>query len=224
MEDEDHLDRERTMDALDKVGHTAERETDQNINGDDRGWKDNSGCAENLIQKFTMRCKFTRWCVHEIMFDMRDEFFHNEKLRFHGFFNEQGDYDSGVKRWGILSCTPEPHIAFCPIFVHPLFPVFEPNIQKWVILVRRRPCVCDTFRFESLFLPPADYDNWPSRMSRTTRGKNKIPDFGKNTAWKGPTLGFQPPFPLNIAGCRPAIFSRKPAEGPKVGGLSVQGV
>ena len=40
---------------------------------------------------------------------------------------------------GIFSCTPEPHIAFCPIFVHPLFPVFEPHIQKWVIFVRRRP-------------------------------------------------------------------------------------
>ena len=37
----------------------------------------------------------------------------------------------------------------CTIFVHPLFPVFEPHIQRWVIFVRRRPCVCDTFRFES---------------------------------------------------------------------------
>ena len=50
---------------------------------------------------------------------------------------------------GIFSFTPELHVAFCPIFVHPLFPVFEPHIQKWVIFVRRRPCVCDTFRFES---------------------------------------------------------------------------
>ena len=32
-----------------------------------------------------------------------------------------------------LSYTPEPHIAFCPIFVHPLFPVFELHIQQWVI-------------------------------------------------------------------------------------------
>ena len=52
-------------------------------------------------------------------------------------------------------------------------PVFEPHIQKWVIFVHRRPCVCDTFRFESptstekkiefgtdsLLLPRADYDN-----------------------------------------------------------------
>ena len=33
---------------------------------------------------------------------------------------------------GIFSFSPEPHIAFCPIFVHPLFPGFEPHVQKWV--------------------------------------------------------------------------------------------
>ena len=47
----------------------------------------------------------------------------------------------------VFSIIRQPHVAFCPVFVHPLFPVFEPHIQKWVILVRR---VCDTFRFESL--------------------------------------------------------------------------
>ena len=26
--------------------------------------------------------------------------------------------------------TPEPHIAFCNIFVHPLFPVFEPKLKN----------------------------------------------------------------------------------------------
>ena len=57
------------------------------------------------------------------------------------------------RRVGIFSCTPEHHIAFCPIFVHPLFPVFEPHIQKWFIFARRRPCVCDIFRFESPRLP-----------------------------------------------------------------------
>ena len=31
---------------------------------------------------------------------------------------------------GIFSYTREPQIAFCPIFVHPLFPVFEPHIQN----------------------------------------------------------------------------------------------
>ena len=39
---------------------------------------------------------------------------------------------------GIFSYTPEPHIAFCTIFVHPLFAVFEHHVQKWVIFVRRR--------------------------------------------------------------------------------------
>ena len=33
------------------------------------------------------------------------------------------------------------HVSFCSIFVHPLFPVVEPHIQKGVIFVRRRPCV-----------------------------------------------------------------------------------
>ena len=63
---------------------------------------------------------------------------------------------------GIFSCTPELHTAFCPIF-----PGLNP-CSKYVIFVRRRPCVSDTFRFESqkidfgtdsLLLPPADYDN-----------------------------------------------------------------
>ena len=72
-----------------------------------------------------------------------------------------------------LVITPEPHIAFCPILSTHIFPVFEPHIQKWVIFVRRRPCVCDTFRFkapplrgqkiefdtDSLLLPRADCDN-----------------------------------------------------------------
>ena len=72
--------------------------------------------------------------------------------------------------WGIFSFL---HIACCSIFVHPLFPVIEPHVQKWVIFVRHRPCVCDTFRFQSpplpekkidlgtdsLLLPPADYVN-----------------------------------------------------------------
>ena len=54
-----------------------------------------------------------------------------------------------MKVSGIFSYTPKPHIAILPHFVHPLFPVFEPHIQKWVIFVRRRPCVTDTFRLES---------------------------------------------------------------------------
>ena len=47
---------------------------------------------------------------------------------------------------GIFSYTPEPHVAFCPIFVHPLFPAFELHIQKWVIFVRRRPLTFQNVR------------------------------------------------------------------------------
>ena len=62
---------------------------------------------------------------------------------------KEGKSKLEVSNPGTFSYTPEPHVAFCPIFVHPLFPVFEHHIQKWVIFVRRRRCVYDTFRFES---------------------------------------------------------------------------
>ena len=32
--------------------------------------------------------------------------------------------------WGIFSRTPEPHIAFCPIFVHALFPCLNPMFKN----------------------------------------------------------------------------------------------
>ena len=74
---------------------------------------------------------------------------------------------------GILSFRLNTILHFAPFFSNPFFPVFELHIQKWVIFVRRRPYVCDTFRFESpslpgkkidfgtdsLLLAPADYDN-----------------------------------------------------------------
>ena len=72
---------------------------------------------------------------------------------------------------GIFSYTPELHVAFCPIFVHPLLPVFEPHILKWVIFVRRRPCVCDTLRFESPLLRGKKSNLAPtpsSSLARTT--------------------------------------------------------
>ena len=134
------------------------------------------------------------------------------------------------KRKGIFCCTPEPHVAFCPIFVHPLFPVFEPHVQKWVIFVRlwhfeiripAPPRKKDRIWHRLLLLPRADCDNWTSRMSRTTRGKNNaVRVFLESVAGRRPatpshkhgscpSLGFQPPFLLNIA-CRwPAMFSRK---------------
>ena len=41
--------------------------------------------------------------------------------------------------WGIFSCTPEPHIAFCPIFVHALFPCLNPMFKNGSFFFRRRP-------------------------------------------------------------------------------------
>ena len=73
---------------------------------------------------------------------------------------------------GIFSYTPEPHVGFCPIFVHPLFPVFEPHTPKWVIFVRRRPCVCDTFRFESPPLRGKKIELLPPPPSRGLRQLN----------------------------------------------------
>ena len=43
-----------------------------------------------------------------------------------------------------LVIRPNSTLHFAPFFVHPLFPVCDPHIQKWVIFVHRRPCVCDT--------------------------------------------------------------------------------
>ena len=74
-----------------------------------------------------------------------------------------------VTRWPrvFLVTRPKPYIAFCPIFVHPLCPVFEPHIQKWFIFVRRRPCVCDTFKFEPP-LPGKKDRFWHRLPPRTT--------------------------------------------------------
>ena len=75
------------------------------------------------------------------------------------FFFEFGQFRlRPISTSGIICHTPEPHVAFSPTFVHPLFPVFEPHIQKWVIFVRRRPCVCDTLRFESFPSPEKKID------------------------------------------------------------------
>ena len=48
-----------------------------------------------------------------------------------------------------LVIRPNPILHFAPFLYTHCFPVFELHIQKWVIFVRRRPCVCDTFSFES---------------------------------------------------------------------------
>ena len=89
--------------------------------------------------------------------------------------------------------TPKPHVALCPIFVHPLFPMFEPHIQKCVIFCPSSPCVCDTFRFES---PPLrgkkiEFGTTPSSFSRGLRQLN-FPNV-KNTAYAH-LWGFNRPF------------------------------
>ena len=112
---------------------------------------------------------------------------------------------------GIFSYTPEPHIAFCPIFVHPLSPVFEPHIQKWVIFVRRRPCVCDTFRFKSPPLRRKKIEfgkprqlNFPNVKNDAGQKQYSPCEMATPSQEHGlcPPLDLQPPFLLNIAGLR----------------------
>ena len=43
-----------------------------------------------------------------------------------------------IQKVCIFSIKPETHIAFCPIFVHPLFLCLNPT-KKSVFFVRRRP-------------------------------------------------------------------------------------
>ena len=57
-------------------------------------------------------------------------------------------------RRGIFSCTPEPHVAFSPIFLATHFLVFETHIQKWVIYVRRRPLTFQNVCITSGFFYP----------------------------------------------------------------------
>ena len=50
-----------------------------------------------------------------------------------GMFNDvrKNDHPYQMLNWRcIFHFSPEPHIAFCHMFVHPLFPLFEPHIQK----------------------------------------------------------------------------------------------
>ena len=75
-----------------------------------------------------------------------------------------GQFGVGFLTWGIFGHTPEPHIAFCTVFAT----TFSMLDQKWVIFVRRRPCVCDTFRFES-----APFSGKRSNLATTT---NEIPE------------------------------------------------
>ena len=70
---------------------------------------------------------------------------------------------------GILVVRPNAILHFAPFLVHPLFLVFDPHIQKWVIFVVVARVVCEHFlRFESSekrsnlaadSLPRSDCDN-----------------------------------------------------------------
>ena len=55
---------------------------------------------------------------------------------------------------GFFYYTPEAHVAFCPILSTHFFPCLNPTFKNGSFFVRRRPCVCDIFRFESP--PPAE--------------------------------------------------------------------
>ena len=103
--------------------------------------------------------------------------------------------------------TPEPHIAFCPIYVHPLFLVFEPHIQKWVIFVtlldsNLRP---SAEKRSNLALRQLNFPN----VKNDAGQKQCSPCFlTRHTAYC-PLLDLRPAFLLNIAGLWPAMFNRK---------------
>ena len=92
---------------------------------------------------------------------------HPDRPKFRSFFRHPPQFSFFFLVFLVL--RPNTILHFAPFFVHPLFPVFELHVQKWVIFVRR-PCVCDTLRFESpplrgkriefgtLLLPCAEYD------------------------------------------------------------------
>ena len=115
-------------------------------------------------------------------------------------------------------CCILPH--FCP----PTFPMFEPNIQKWVIFLRRLPCVSDTFRFESpplhgkkiefgtfplLSLPPPPKRRGAKQYSPCFLRRRRRPKAGDAFT----RTRFMPTF----GGCS----AERPAEGPKVGCFGV---
>ena len=86
-----------------------------------------------------------------------------------------------------LVICPNPILHFARFFVHPLFPVFEPHIQKWVISVRRRPCVCDTFRFESPPFSGKQIDFFGAERMRNITSQKKYTLATKKSTQHGDT-------------------------------------
>ena len=134
------------------------------------------------------------------------------------------------KTTGIFSYTPEPHIAFCPIFVHPLFPVFEPPYSKngsflsvvafvSVTLLdstprssaekRSNPSLARTTTIE---LPVCQERRGQKQFSPCFLRRRRRPKAGDAFTRTRLMLTFGV-----SAGRRPAMFRRKAGEGPKVG-------
>ena len=140
----------------------------------------------------------------------------------------RGNVKSYEDGWGIFSYMPELHIAFCLIFVHPLFPMFEPHIQKWSFL-SVVALVSVTLLDSNPRTPEKRSNLVPTPSSSLARTMTiDLPECQERHRAKTiesvflrrrrrrPPWGFQP-FLLNIAGRRPAMFRERPAEGPQVG-------
>ena len=105
--------------------------------------------------------------------------------------------------------TPDP-CCILPTFVHPLFPVFKPHIQKWVIF----SFFCSS---SPLDLPKCQ----TIIIVRSVAGRRPASPSHKHGSC--PPLKFQRAFQLNIAR-RGRCSAGKPAEGPKVRSGSRSGV
>ena len=124
----------------------------------------------------------------------------------------RGSLASKRERGWIFSYTPESHIAFCPIFVHPtphskmgLFCPSSPfDLPKCQTIIRVSVCV-KASRAEGLTFPNVKNDVGQTIQSVFLRRRRR-PSQEHGLC---PRLGFQPSFLLNIAGRRPAMFSRK---------------
>ena len=131
-------------------------------------------------------------------------------------------------RWVFLVVRPNPTLHFAPFWSTHFFPCLKPHVQKWVISVRRRPCVCDTFRFESRASPEKRSILAPlPRGLRQLTFPNVKNDAGQKQYspcfWASPAEGRRPASQEH--GFMPAfgVSAERPAEGPKVGVYGVLG-
>ena len=101
-------------------------------------------------------------------------------LRF-SFFRSMNPTNLGPE--GIFSHTPQPHIVFCAIFVHPLFPVFELHIQIWVIFVRRR-----LLTFQNVKNDPGQ-TTWPVFLEKASPVTNTFGVFSRKASKRSKSGG-----------------------------------